>query len=452
MLTSGPRLALRARRRKRLAGVAALSLGLHLTILLLVLAVVRLPALPTEPPSVEIMVDAGPPEAAKQPAPSPAMPAEALPAAAIPTDAAPPEPTQPPAPEVQPPTPEAPPPTPEAQAPPPPPPPDQTQVAAAEPPPPPPPPPPQAKPPPPAARPPPPPRKVTARPSPRPAPAPARPATAAAREPSPASQAPSPATAPAPLLEGPETAVHIEGAQLGPDWIRQLQAWWDRHAFFPGEAASKGLSGTVKVQLIVLPDGEVSTIHVIQGAGTKQIDNAAYVAFRGAHLHPFPPGTPAPQADVTITLHYVLTTGPAAAAAAVKHPFTVTNKPVEGTVVATLPSHERTCTGRLVLDSPGEIDSIRGSRGYIQAVFYRAPDGKPRVKVTTSFGVIDVAVSESDGSAAWQGPLERKTAYEMSMKHFYIWPAGPDHATGSLTNSFNPQADGTVDLTCEQGP
>jgi len=253
-------------------------------------------------------------------------------------------------------------------------------------------------------------------------------------------------------VEGPETAVHIEGAQLGPDWIRQLQAWWDQHAFFPGEAATKGLSGTVKVQLVVQPDGEVSTIHVIQGAGTKQIDNAAFIAFRGAHLHPFPPGTPAPQADVTITLHYVLTTGPAAAAAAVKHPFTVTNKPVQGTVVATLPSHERTCGGRLVLDSPGQIDSIRGSRGYIQAVFYRAPDGKPRVKVTTSFGVIDAAVNESDGSAGWQGPLEKKTAYEMSLKHLYIWPAGPDHVTGSITDSFNPQADGTVDLTCDRGP
>jgi TonB family protein len=414
--------------------MAPLSVGLHLAALLLALAVLRLPALPTELPAVEVIVDAAP---AEPPAPSTA-PTSAVPAEAVPTEAVPPPP-------------DAPPPMPEAQAPPPPPP-DQTEVAAVEPPPPQaePPPPPAPKPPPPKPVAPPPPRVVARPPPPRSSP-PVRTASQPARETPLGPPAANPAAATAQLVEGPETAVHIEGAQLGPDWIRQLQAWWEQHAFFPGEAASKGLSGTVKVNLVVQPNGEVTTIHIEQGAGVKQIDNAAYVAFRGAHLHPFPPGTPAPQADVTITLHYVLTNGPQAAAAALRHPFTVTNKPIQGTVVATMPQQQRTCTGKLVLDSPGLLDSFRGSRGYIEVTFYRAPDGKPRAKISLSTGVVDQPVNEFDGSVGWAGPIEHKTAYEYSWKHYYFWPSGSDHVTGSLTDTMNAAANGTIDLTCDQG-
>ncbi len=36
-------------------------------------------------------------------------------------------------------------------------------------------------------------------------------------------------------ITNPEPAVRVEGAVLGPDWIRQLQAWWDGHAFAPAQ-------------------------------------------------------------------------------------------------------------------------------------------------------------------------------------------------------------------------
>jgi outer membrane biosynthesis protein TonB len=230
LLTSGRRLTVRPRR-PRLEFTAALSLGLHLAILPLVLAVVRLPALPTEPPSVEIVADAGPAEPPASSEPIPAVPAEA-----VPTEAVPPPPDAPP--------------TPEAQAPPPPPaPPDQTEVAGQE-------------PPPPAAQPPPP--RTVARPPPRSS-ASARTTSQAAHQPAPAN----PAGVPAQPVEGPEASVQVEGAQLGPDWIKQLQGWWDQHAFFPGEAVTKNISGNVKVHLVVRPDGEVSTIHVEQGADRR---------------------------------------------------------------------------------------------------------------------------------------------------------------------------------------
>ena len=433
MRSRRPRLALRSRRRGRLKRMAALSLALHVEILLVVLIVVRLPPLPTEPPSVEIVAEASPPAEAPS-----SVPAEPLP---------------PPA--EMPPTPDIPPQT-EAQVPPPPPPPDETEVAAVGPPPPepPPPPPPQAvlpppptvqPPPPPAVRPPPPPQRATA--PPRRSPAPAR--TATATQPSPA-----PATAPpAPPAEAPDTSVRVEGAELGPDWIRQLQAWWDRHAFYPGEAAQENVSGTVKVHIVVRPDGEVPTIHVEQSSGSRFIDNAAYQAFTSAHLHPFPAGTPAPKADVYITLHYVLTHGQVAAAAAVaKRPFTVTDKPVDATNASSL--QQKTCVGNIVVDSAtGGLDSWYGRHGWARAAFYRAPDGKPRVKFSTSWYTEDVAISESNGSVGWLGPAQKMgpPGFGIVQMKYSLWPAGPDHVGGSVFDIYKPDTKGAIELNCDPG-
>ena len=246
-----------------------------------------------------------------------------------------------------------------------------------------------------------------------------------------------------------EPAVRVEGAVLGPDWIKQLQAWWDKHAFYPGEAAQKDVSGTVKVHIVVQPDGEVSTIRLDEASGSKFLNNAAYLAFRDAHLHPFPPGTPAPQADVHITLHYVLTHGDVAAAAAVsKRPFTVTNKPVEASNASSL--QQKTCAGLLVSDSAtGELDSWRGRREWAKAIFYRTPDGKQRVKFWTAWGSNDVAVNETDGSAGWLGQLQKKGGFSFVQLRFSLWPAGADHVGGSVVEIFQGATlDGAIELTC----
>ena len=193
-------------------------------------------------------MDAGPAEGDKLPtssAPASAVPTEALPTEAVPSAAPPP-----PSPEAPPPEPEAEAPPPPTPSPPPPPPPDQTDLTSLVPPPPSPPPDQiqEATPPPP-----PPPQRAAARPAPRRSSA-STPTATAARAPSPGPNAANQAGA----AEGPDSSVRVEGAELGPDWIRQLQAWWDRHAFFPGEAVVKNVSGTVKVHLVVKPDGVVS--------------------------------------------------------------------------------------------------------------------------------------------------------------------------------------------------
>jgi TonB family protein len=240
----------------------------------------------------------------------------------------------------------------------------------------------------------------------------------------------------------------VEGADLGPDWIKQLQAWWDRHAFYPGEAVMNNVSGTVIVHIVVRPDGEVTTVHVEEGSGSKFLNNAAYLAFSDAHLHPFPP---VPKADVYITLHYVLTHGQVTAATAVsKRPFTVTDKPVQATNASSL--QQKTCTGVLVLDSPnGEIDSWYGRHDWARAIFYRTPDGKPRVKFWTSWGSNDVAVNEFDGSAGWLGQLQRKGQTHVQLR-FSLWPAGADHVGGSVVDIYKGTLDGAIDLTCASEP
>ncbi len=249
-------------------------------------------------------------------------------------------------------------------------------------------------------------------------------------------------------ITNPEPSVRVEGAVLGPDWVRQLQAWWDKHSFYPGEAAQKNVSGTVKVHIVVQPDGEVSTIHLEEPSKSKFLNNAAYLAFRDAHLHPFPPGTPAPRADVTITLHYVLTHGVvAAAAAASKRPFTVTDKPVEAANASSL--QPKTCTGLLVVNSAtGELDSWYGRREWARAIFYRTPDGKRRVKFWTAAGSRDVPVNETDGSAGWLGQRQNAGPHSVQLR-FSLWPAGADHVGGSVRDIYTSDTlDGAIELTC----
>jgi TonB family protein len=427
--------------------MAALSLALHLEILLLLLVFVVKPKPPPEkgaPVSVEIIQEGRTATGST---------ASSVPTQAVPTEPLPPAAEAPPAPGVPPPIPEAqlpPAPTP-PQAEPPPPPPDQTGVATLEPPTPTPPTePPPAQPP--VAQPPPaPPRRVAAQPRRSTAPPSRTPNDHAASEPSPGAVAANPTGTPSQPAEGPEPAVRVEGADLGPDWIKQLQAWWDKHAFFPGEEVQKNLSATVKVHFVVRLDGEVSTAHIEEGSASKIFNNAAYVTFRDAHLHPFPPGTPAPKADVYVTLHYVLTHGEAAAAAAVsKRPFTVTDKPVQVANASSL--QQKTCSGVLVMHtSSGELDSWRGYRQWARAIFYRTPDGKPRVKFWTSWGSNDVAVNDSDGSAGWLG-VEQKGTWISVRPRYALWPAGADHVGGSVVDIHNSSLDGAIDLICASEP
>src|ERR1700677_1921816 len=119
-------------------------------------------------------------------------------------------------------------------------------------------------------------------------------------------------------ITNPNDSLRIEGAELSPDWIRKLQAFWDLHAWYPKEASDKDESGTVKIHLRIHSDGQIWWAKVEQGSGSKALDNAGFVVFFKQYLPRFPPGTRAREsdafspgtklgeADLFISLHYVL--------------------------------------------------------------------------------------------------------------------------------------------------
>ncbi len=90
----------------------------------------------------------------------------------------------------------------------------------------------------------------------------------------------------------------------GAAWMGKLKQLRDQHAFYPSEASQTNEGGNVRVHIVISPDGEVTSIDVVQGSGLSVLDAAAVEVFRNAHLPPFPPGTPAQPADAVVTLRY----------------------------------------------------------------------------------------------------------------------------------------------------
>src|SRR5271170_7825519 len=76
------------------------------------------------------------------------------------------------------------------------------------------------------------------------------------------------------------------------DVIRQLQAWWDVHAYYPRHASNSDEGGTVKLHLVIWPDGNIWRSEVAQGSGSPSLDTAAVAVFRGGFVRPFPAGAP----------------------------------------------------------------------------------------------------------------------------------------------------------------
>jgi TonB family protein len=260
-------------------------------------------------------------------------------------------------------------------------------------------------------------------------------------------------------------SLRIEGAELSPDWIKKLQAFWDLHAWYPKEASDKDESGVVKVHLKIHSDGQIWWVKVEQGSGSTALDNAAFVVFFKQYLAKFPPGTRAreadvfspgaalTEADVHISLHYVLThrhdqpVNASTLPALSDSPFTVTNGPVKGAVVETL--LQRNCSGEMVTNQLGDSrpDSILGAHNRVTAIFYRKPDGTPWVKWSFNGGTVNFfPVIELGVSAQWRYPYF-KAYYNNPPEHYAVWPAGDNHLSGrTVGGGMGP---GTIDLTCD---
>jgi len=229
------------------------------------------------------------------------------------------------------------------------------------------------------------------------------------------------------------------------DVMRQLQAWWDVHAYYPKAASQSDQGGTVKLRLVIRPDGVIWMVNLLESSGSSALDHAGALAFRGGFVRPFPPGAPgAPGADIDLSLHYVLAhrhdqpVPVSYTPVSSKSPFTISNDPVKSAIVDTM--LQRACTGTVVKWGLRN-HPIYGVPYWAKVVFFRKPDGTSWVRFWDSGVIVVVPVTETGNVAQWMSPFNvpRHTYYT----RYTVWADGENHLTGNIGN---PQ--GTVEFTC----
>jgi TonB family protein len=103
-----------------------------------------------------------------------------------------------------------------------------------------------------------------------------------------------------------ESMIHVRGAHVGKDWIALLHEWWEAHAYYPDQAVRRLEDGTVQIHLHVDRWGHVRLVELTSTSGSQWLDAGALAVFRNATLPPFPLSTPENDADIDLTIDYIL--------------------------------------------------------------------------------------------------------------------------------------------------
>ena len=93
---------------------------------------------------------------------------------------------------------------------------------------------------------------------------------------------------------------------VGADWLNLVSAWWDRHGYYPDQAAQMQQEGDVTLRLKVARDGQVEELDVEQRSGSQWLDLGALSVFRNAHLPPLPPDVTSKDISLDFTIHYII--------------------------------------------------------------------------------------------------------------------------------------------------
>ncbi len=240
------------------------------------------------------------------------------------------------------------------------------------------------------------------------------------------------------------------------DVMRQLQAWWDLHAYYPRHASNNDEGGTVKIRLVIHADGNIWKIDVLGSSGSTSLDTAGVSAFRGGFVRPFPAG--APDDTIDIALHYVLAhrhDQPVAAGytpVASKRPFTIANDPVTSPILETM--LQRTCTGEVVKEGIRN-HPMYGGHHWAQAVFFRKPDGTPWVKLYEGGFSTLSPVMEVGKVVQWTGREEHPRKNVDLFYHYTLWSDEINNLHGTIEAVSSRggalqgiNGGGTVELTC----
>ncbi len=106
--------------------------------------------------------------------------------------------------------------------------------------------------------------------------------------------------------DGAGDMVRVEGADLGADWLHQLHEWWERHGYYPRQAAEQGQDGTTRLRVRVDRSGRVHEVTLEMRSGSQWLDMGSLAIFRDAMLPPFPPSSPQNEATLYLTLNFIL--------------------------------------------------------------------------------------------------------------------------------------------------
>jgi TonB family protein len=236
--------------------------------------------------------------------------------------------------------------------------------------------------------------------------------------------------------------------------MRQLQAWWDVHGYYPRHASLNDEGGTVGIRLDIRPDGRIRSVQVARGSGSQSLDAAALRTFTGGFIRPFPEGLPGTELD--ISLNYVLAhrhDQPVPVGykpVAQKIPFTIENDPVKPPLLEKM--LQKTCTGMIV--TQGVLNHpIYGIRYYgSKLVFFRRPDGTPWVEFHEGGHMSISPVVEVGKLVSWRGPTSGKSGAG-AVWYYTAWLEGNNKLKGTISSSVGGNTNydaGTIDFGCAE--
>ncbi len=243
------------------------------------------------------------------------------------------------------------------------------------------------------------------------------------------------------------------------DLMRQLQAWWDVHGYYPRHAAQNDEGGTVGVRLDIHRDGRISAVRVAQSSGSQSLDAAALRTFAEGYVRSFPDGVPDTSLD--LLLHYVLAhrhDQPVPVGyqpVSEKGPFTITNDPVKSPILEKM--LQKTCTGTIVTNGIRN-HPMYGIRYYgSKLIFFRRPDGTPWVKFYEAGREAMAPVVEVGKLVSWTGPTSVQNRLALMM-HYTAWLDGGNKLNGCLSiddswtrpSAACGDAAGTIEFTCAE--
>ena len=75
-------------------------------------------------------------------------------------------------------------------------------------------------------------------------------------------------------------------------YVQRLRSQIQETIKYPSAARRRGLAGTVRVEIVLRPSGEIETVAVVGSSTHSVLDNAALDAIRALRPLPFPPDLP----------------------------------------------------------------------------------------------------------------------------------------------------------------